>query len=250
MRRRIIDGNWKMHNNLSESQNLVTKLVNGLNDQNINREVIICPPFTSLTEVSNLLSGTKIELGAQNMHFENKGAFTGEISADMLKSIGCKYVILGHSERRNIFGETDELINRKIKQALISELTPIFCMGETLEQREDGITNDVIKKQISEGMKGLSEEDVNKIIIAYEPIWAIGTGKTATPEQAQEVHKFIRSLLRENFSENSSQNIPVLYGGSVKPDNAEDLLAKEDIDGALVGGACLDVDSFISIINA
>ncbi|MCH8326048.1 MAG: triose-phosphate isomerase [Bacteroidetes bacterium] len=250
MRRRIIAGNWKMHNNLSESQNLVTKLVNGLNDQNINREVIICPPFTSLTEVSNLLSGTKIELGAQNMHFENKGAFTGEISADMLKSIGCKYVILGHSERRNIFGETDELINRKIKQALISELTPIFCMGETLEQREDGITNDVIKKQISEGMKGLSEEDVNKIIIAYEPIWAIGTGKTATPEQAQEVHKFIRSLLRENFSENSSQNIPVLYGGSVKPDNAEDLLAKEDIDGALVGGACLDVDSFISIINA
>ena len=250
MRRRIIAGNWKMHNNLSESQNLVTKLVNGLNDQNINREVIICPPFTSLTEVSNLLSGTKIELGAQNMHFENKGAFTGEISADMLKSIGCKYVILGHSERRNIFGETDELINRKIKQALISELTPIFCMGETLEQREDGITNDVIKKQISEGMKGLSEEDVNKIIIAYEPIWAIGTGKTATPDQAQEVHKFIRSLLRENFSENSSQNIPVLYGGSVKPDNAEDLLAKEDIDGVLVGGACLDVDSFISIINA
>ena len=250
MRRRIIAGNWKMHNNLSESQNLVTKLVNGLNDQNINREVIICPPFTSLTEVSNLLSGTKIELGAQNMHFENKGAFTGEISADMLKSIGCKYVILGHSERRNIFGETDELINRKIKRALISELTPIFCMGETLEQREDGITNDVIKKQISEGMKGLSEEDVNKIIIAYEPIWAIGTGKTATPDQAQEVHKFIRSLLRENFSENSSQNIPVLYGGSVKPDNAEDLLAKEDIDGVLVGGACLDVDSFISIINA
>ena len=250
MRRRIIAGNWKMHNNISESQNLVTKLVNGLNDQNINREVIICPPFTSLTEVSNLLSGTKIELGAQNMHFENKGAFTGEISADMLKSIGCKYVILGHSERRNIFGETDELINRKIKQALISELTPIFCMGETLAQREDGITNDVIKKQISEGMKGLSEEDVNKIIIAYEPIWAIGTGKTATPDQAQEVHKFIRSLLRENFSENSSQNIPVLYGGSVKPDNAEDLLAKEDIDGALVGGACLDVDSFISIINA
>ena len=250
MRRRIIAGNWKMHNNISESQNLVTKLVNGLNNQNINREVIICPPFTSLTEVSNLLSGTKIELGAQNMHFENKGAFTGEISADMLKSIGCKYVILGHSERRNIFGETDELINRKIKQALISELTPIFCMGETLEQREDGITNDVIKKQISEGMKGLSEEDVNKIIIAYEPIWAIGTGKTATPEQAQEVHKFIRSLLRENFSENSSQNIPVLYGGSVKPDNAEDLLAKEDIDGVLVGGACLDVDSFISIINA
>lgn len=250
MRRRIIAGNWKMHNNLSESQNLVTKLVNELNNQNINREVIICPPFTSLTEVSNLLDGTKIELGAQNMHFEDKGAFTGEISADMLKSVGCKYVILGHSERRTIFGESDEIINKKIKQALNAGLIPIFCMGETLEQREDGITNDVIKNQVSEGIKELSEEDVNKIIIAYEPIWAIGTGKTATPEQAQEVHKFIRSLLRENFSENTSQNIPILYGGSVKPNNAEDILAKEDIDGALVGGACLDTDSFVSIIKA
>lgn len=250
MRRRIIAGNWKMHNNLSESQNLVTKLVNELNNQNINREVIICPPFTSLTEVSNLLDGTKIELGAQNMHFEDKGAFTGEISADMLKSVGCKYVILGHSERRTIFGESDEIINKKIKQALNAGLIPIFCMGETLEQREDGIKNDVIKNQVSEGIKELSEEDVNKIIIAYEPIWAIGTGKTATPEQAQEVHKFIRSLLRENFSENTSQNIPILYGGSVKPNNAEDILAKEDIDGALVGGACLDTDSFVSIIKA
>ncbi|MCH7972389.1 MAG: triose-phosphate isomerase [Bacteroidetes bacterium] len=250
MRRRIIAGNWKMHNNLSESQNLVTKLVNELNNQNINREVIICPPFTSLTEVSNLLDGTKIELGAQNMHFEDKGAFTGEISADMLKSVGCKYVILGHSERRTIFGESDEIINKKIKQVLNAGLIPIFCMGETLEQREDGITNDVIKNQVSEGIKELSEEDVNKIIIAYEPIWAIGTGKTATPEQAQEVHKYIRSLLRENFSENTSQNIPILYGGSVKPNNAEDILAKEDIDGALVGGACLDTDSFVSIIKA
>ena len=250
MRRRIIAGNWKMHNNLSESQNLVTKLVNELNNQNINREVIICPPFTSLTEVSNLLDGTKIELGAQNMHFEDKGAFTGEISADMLKSVGCKYVILGHSERRTIFGESDEIINKKIKQALNAGLIPIFCMGETLEQREDGITNDVIKNQVSEGIKELSEEDVNKIIIAYEPIWAIGTGKTATQEQAQEVHKFIRFLLRENFSENTSQNIPILYGGSVKPNNAEDILAKEDIDGALVGGACLDTDSFVSIIKA
>ncbi|HED37648.1 MAG TPA: triose-phosphate isomerase [Ignavibacteria bacterium] len=250
MRRRIIAGNWKMHNNLSESQNLVTKLVNGLNNRNINREVIICPPFTSLTEVNNLLNDTKIELGAQNMHFEDKGAFTGEISADMLKSVGCKYVILGHSERRTIFGEPDELINKKIKQALNAGLTPIFCIGETLEQRENGITNDVIKNQVSEGVKELSEEDANKLIIAYEPIWAIGTGKTATPEQAQEVHKFIRSLLKEKFSEDTSENIPILYGGSVKPNNAEDLLAKEDIDGALVGGACLDADSFISIIGA
>jgi len=250
MRRRIIAGNWKMHNNLSDSQNLVTKLVNGLNSKNITREVIICPPYTSLTEVSNLLKGTKIKLGAQNMHFEDKGAFTGEISADMLKSVGCNYVILGHSERRNIFGETDELINKKIKKALNSDLTPIFCVGESLEQRENGTTNAVIKNQISEGIKELSEDEVNKIIIAYEPIWAIGTGKTATPEQAQEVHEFIRSILETTFNNQTSENVPVLYGGSVKPGNAVDLLAKADIDGALVGGACLDADSFISIITA
>ncbi|PIW69752.1 MAG: triose-phosphate isomerase [Ignavibacteriales bacterium CG12_big_fil_rev_8_21_14_0_65_30_8] len=250
MRRRIIAGNWKMHNNISESQNLVSKLVSGLTNQNLIREVIICPPFTSLCEISNLLKDTKVELGAQNMHFEEKGAFTGEISSDMLKSVGCKYVILGHSERRTIFGETDELISKKIKKALTSDLTPIFCIGESLEQRENGTTNDVIKRQVLEGIKDLTEEEVNKIIIAYEPIWAIGTGKTATPEQAQEVHKFIRSILTETFSETVSEKIPILYGGSVKPNNAEDLLAKEDIDGALVGGACLEAESFISIIKA
>ena len=250
MRRRIIAGNWKMHNNLSDSQNLVTKLVNGLNNKNINREVIICPPFTSISEVSNLLKGTNIELGAQNMHFEDKGAFTGEISADMLLSVGCKYVVIGHSERRTIFGETDEFINKKIKKALVSGLSPIFCIGESLEQRESGITNDVIKRQVLEGIKELNEDDVNKLIIAYEPIWAIGTGKTATPEQAQEVHEFIRSILLEAFSKETSENIPILYGGSVKPNNAFDLLSKADIDGALVGGACLDSDSFISIITA
>jgi len=250
MRRKIIAGNWKMHNNLSDSQNLVTKLVNGLNNQTINREVIICPPFTSLSEVSNLLNGTKIELGAQNMHFEDKGAFTGEVSSEMLKSVGCKYVILGHSERRTIFGETDEFINRKIKKALASGLTPIFCIGESLEQKENGSTNDIIERQVQEGIKGLNEEEINKIIIAYEPIWAIGTGKTATPEQAQEVHQFIRSILKETFSDKTAENIPILYGGSVKPNNAFDLLAKADIDGALVGGACLDAGSFIEIITA
>jgi len=250
MRRRIIAGNWKMFNNISESQNLVSKLVSGLNNQNLIREVIICPPFTSLSEISNLLKGTKIELGAQNMHFEEKGAFTGEISNDMLKSVGCKYVILGHSERRTIFGESDELINEKIKKALYSDLTPIFCIGESLVQRENGTTKEVIERQVLEGIKDLNEEDVNKIIIAYEPIWAIGTGKTASPQQAQEVHKFIRSILKDTFSEATSENIPILYGGSVKPNNAEDLLAKEDIDGALVGGACLEAESFISIIKA
>ena len=250
MRRRIIAGNWKMYNNISESQNLVTKLVTGLTNQNLIREVIICPPFTSLSETSNLLKGTKIKLGAQNMHFEEKGAFTGEISNDMLKSVGCKYVILGHSERRTIFGESDELINKKIKKALYSDLTPIFCIGESLVQRENGTTKEVIERQVLEGIKDLNEEDVNKIIIAYEPIWAIGTGKTASPQQAQEVHKFIRSILKDTFSEATSENIPILYGGSVKPNNAEDLLAKEDIDGALVGGACLEAESFISIIKA
>ena len=250
MRRKIVAGNWKMHNNLSDSQNLVTKLVNGLNNKNINRDVIICPPFTSLSEVSNLLKGTKIELGAQNMHFEDKGAFTAEISSEMLLSVGCKYVILGHSERRTIFGETDEFINKKIKKALSSGLTPIFCIGESLEQRENGTTNDVIKRQVLEGIKDLSEDNVNKLIIAYEPIWAIGTGKTATPEQAQEVHEFIRSILEETFNKQTSENISILYGGSVKPNNAFDLLSKTDIDGALVGGACLDADSFISVITA
>ncbi len=250
MRKKVIAGNWKMHNDLTESQNLISKLTAGLSSEEVNCEVIICPPYTSLSEASSLIKGTKVKLGAQNMHFEEQGAFTGEISAKMLKSVGCEYVILGHSERRSIFGETDEIINKKIKKALASDLKPIFCVGETLEQREKGITKDVIKIQVINGLKDLTAADLTKIIIAYEPVWAIGTGKTASPAQAEEVHEFIRDIIKENFSADVAENIIIQYGGSVKPENAVELMSQNDIDGALIGGACLKADSFISIIKS
>jgi triosephosphate isomerase len=182
------------------------------------------------------------------MHYEDSGAFTGEISNSMLKSVGCEYVIIGHSERRTIFGENDEMINKKIKKALESGLKVIFCIGESLEQREEGITNEVVKKQIVNGLMNVTSDDLTNIIIAYEPIWAIGTGKTATPEQAQEVHSFIRGQIEIIYSKESAENLQIQYGGSVKPENAVTLLSQPDIDGALVGGACLKADSFLSII--
>lgn len=247
MRKKVIAGNWKMNLDLHQSQKLVSEIINGLGKDN-RADVIICPPFTSLSEVSSLLKGTQIKLGAQNMHFEESGAFTGEISANMLKSVGCEYVILGHSERRVIFNEPDELINKKIKTALIKELKPIFCVGELLEQRESGETMNVISTQIEKGLKGITSEQMKNIIIAYEPVWAIGTGKTATPQQAQEVHLFIRELVAKKFSASVAENIIIQYGGSVKPDNSSELLSQKDIDGALVGGACLKADSFLGII--
>jgi triosephosphate isomerase len=250
MRRKVIAGNWKMNNNLTESQNLISKLIEGLSKEKTNCDVIICPPFTSLTLSASLINGTVIKLGAQNMYFEENGAYTGEISASMLLSSGCEYVILGHSERRHIFGETDDLINKKIKKALSSDIKPIFCVGETLDERESGVTNEIIKKQVYEGLNGLSEKDLDTIIIAYEPVWAIGTGKTATPNQAQEVHNFIRNLISIKFSSAAAEKIIIQYGGSVKPDNAKELLSQKDIDGALVGGACLKAESFIGIIQA
>ena len=247
MRKKVIAGNWKMHNDISESQNLVSGIINGLgNDTKC--DVIVCPPFTSLSEVNTLIKDSHIKLGAQNMHYEESGAFTGEISNSMLKSVGCEYVIIGHSERRTIFGENDEMINKKIIKALESGLKVIFCIGESLEQREEGVTNDVVKKQIVSGLMNVTSDDLTYIIIAYEPIWAIGTGKTATPEQAQEVHSFIRGLIDEIYSTESAENLVIQYGGSVKPDNAATLLSQPDIDGALVGGACLKADSFLSII--
>lgn len=247
MRKKVIAGNWKMHNDISESQNLVSGIINGLgNDTKC--DVIVCPPFTSLSEVNTLIKDSNVKLGAQNMHYEESGAFTGEISNSMLKSVGCEYVIIGHSERRTIFGENDEMINKKIIKALESGLKVIFCIGESLEQREEGVTNDVVKKQIVSGLMNVTSDDLTNIIIAYEPIWAIGTGKTATPEQAQEVHSFIRGLIDEIYSTESAENLVIQYGGSVKPDNAATLLSQPDIDGALVGGACLKADSFLSII--
>ena len=250
MRRKVIAGNWKMNNDLTESQNLISKLITGLSSENLNCDVIICPPFTSLSEANALVKNTVVKLGAQNMHFEESGAFTGEISASMLKSVGCEYVILGHSERRAIFGETDDLINKKIRKALQSNLNPIFCVGETLEERESGVTENVVKRQVTGGLKDISIDDLKKIIIAYEPVWAIGTGKTATPAQAEEVHAFIRKLVAGLYNGESADNLIIQYGGSVKPDNAAELLSQKDIDGALVGGACLKADSFIGIIKS
>jgi triosephosphate isomerase len=247
MRKKVIAGNWKMNNDISESQNLVSGILSGLGND-IKCDVIVCPPFTSLSEVNILLMDTQVKLGAQNMHYEECGAFTGEISKSMLKSVGCEYVIIGHSERRTIFGEDDEMINRKIIKALEGGLKVIFCIGESLKQREEGITNEVVKKQISNGLVNLAADDLTNIIIAYEPIWAIGTGKTATPQQAQEVHSFIRGLIEEIYSTETAENLVIQYGGSVKPENAATLLSQPDIDGALVGGACLKSDSFLSII--
>jgi len=248
MRKIIIAGNWKMNKNLSESIELVSELKSELAGKELKAEVIVAPPFTNLEAVNTLIKESNIQLAAQNMHSADSGAYTGEVSADMLKSVGCTHVILGHSERRTIFGESDETINNKVKQALKSSLTPILCCGESLEERESGSTFTVVENQLRNCLKDLSSEDISKVIIAYEPIWAIGTGKTATPEQAQEVHAEIRKLLAELSNDHVASNITIQYGGSVKPENAAELLAKNDIDGALVGGACLKATSFREIV--
>jgi len=250
MRRKVIAGNWKMNNDLQQSVNLIEELKSKLANKTVNCDVVICPPFTSLYEAKKIIDGSIIKLGAQNMFYEDSGAFTGEISAPMLKSVGCEYVILGHSERRTIFGEKDEMINKKVRKALSQNLKPILCVGETLEEREKDVTEKVVKRQIEKGLNYVTPDEVLSVIIAYEPVWAIGTGKTATPEQAQEVHAFIRKLLASMYSKDFAELIPIQYGGSVKPDNAKELLSQKDIDGALVGGACLKADSFIGIIDA
>ncbi len=250
MRTKVIAGNWKMHNDLNATVKLISDIKSGLSQNVLNTKVIVCPPFTSLETAKTVLKDSTIELGAQNMHFEDNGAYTGEISAPMLKSIGCQYVILGHSERRTIFGETDLDINKKIKKAIQYNLKPIFCIGETLEERESGVTFKVCERQIRNGLEGITENDLSEMIIAYEPVWAIGTGKTASKEQAQEVHLFIRELISTIFSSSFAQKLIIQYGGSVKPENAKELLSQPDIDGALVGGACLKSDSFVKIIEA
>jgi triosephosphate isomerase len=250
MRRKVIAGNWKMNNDLQQSVNLIEELKSKLTNKSVNCDVVICPPFTSLYEAKKIINGSIIKLGAQNMFYEDSGAFTGEISAPMLKSVGCEYVILGHSERRTIFGEKDEMINKKVRKAISQNLKPILCVGETLEEREKDVTEKVVKRQIEKGLNDVTPDEILNVIIAYEPVWAIGTGKTATPEQAQEVHAFIRKLLASMYSKDFAELIPIQYGGSVKPDNAKELLSQKDIDGALVGGACLKADSFMGIIEA
>lgn len=215
-----------------------------------NVDIVIAAPYTVLTEAYKTLKGTNIKLGAQNMYFEDHGAYTGEISPKFLKEIGVEYIILGHSERRDIFKESDALINKKLKKALSINLNPIVCIGEHLEERETGKTKEIIEYQISETFKGLTSMEMRKIIIAYEPIWAIGTGKTATPEQAEEIHVFIREIFKRKFDLETANLIRIQYGGSIKPNNAEDLFNKENIDGGLVGGASLQADSLNQIIRA
>lgn len=250
MRRTIIAGNWKMNKDIHESKDLIVKILSGLQTINSNCEVVICPPFTSLSEAASMIKNTRVKLGAQNLHYEESGAFTGEISAKMLLSAGCEYVIIGHSERRTLFGEKDDLINRKIKRALMNGLKPIFCVGELLEEREKNITERVIETQVVNGLENLLPDQLNDLVVAYEPVWAIGTGKTATPEQAEEVHVFIRKLVGDRFSAKLAEDLPILYGGSVKPENSAELLNKENVDGALVGGACLEAESFLKIIKS
>jgi len=247
VRRLLIAGNWKMHKTVPEALELVRELkerLKGVND----RDILVCPPFTALYPVGKELEGSSINLGAQNMFYEREGAFTGEVSPVMLKDVGCRFVILGHSERRKIFGETDELINKKVLSAAENGLIPILCVGETLEEREAGRTKEVVERQVREGLKGFPEEA--ELVIAYEPVWAIGTGRSATPEMAQEVHKFIREVLAELFGQEKASKTRILYGGSVKPENAKSLLEMEEIDGALVGGASLKADSFEKIVRA
>lgn len=250
MRTKVIAGNWKMNYDLIESKNLISKLSVELKSIGSKCEVVICPPFTSLSEAAALIKNTQIKLGAQNLHEEKNGAFTGEISAKMLLGTGCKFVIIGHSERRTIYKESDELINKKIDRAIKNNLKPIFCVGELLEEREKNITKQVIESQVLKGLKGFSEEDLANLIVAYEPVWAIGTGKTASPQQAEEVHHFIRKLIETSISKEFAEKLRILYGGSVKPDNSADLLSQLNIDGALVGGACLKAESFLSIIKS
>ncbi len=248
MRKTIIAGNWKLNKTATETKELTEGLKELLKDIT-EVDMVICPPFTSLNAASEIIKDSPIALGAQNMFWEENGAFTGEISASMLKDAGATFVILGHSERRQFFGETNETVNKKLKSALAAGLNPIVCVGENLEQRESNKTFDIVKNHVQNSLAGLSNEEMKKTIIAYEPVWAIGTGKTATKEQAQEVHQYIRKLFGEVFDEETASVVRIQYGGSVKPDNAAGLISQPDIDGALVGGASLKVDSFTQIIK-
>lgn len=248
MRRSIIVGNWKMHKTVSEAVALVQALRASVADVR-DIDIGVAPPFTALMAVAEAIRGSHMFLSAQNMHGEAKGAFTGEISAEMLTDIGCSRVIIGHSERRQYFGETDEIVNKKLQAALGSQLDPIMCVGEMLQQREGNETFRVLERQVRDGLAGISPEGIRHIVVAYEPVWAIGTGKTATPEQAQEVHAFIRALLTTLYGNILANDVRIQYGGSVNPGNIRALMAQPDVDGALVGGASLDATSFAQIVS-
>jgi triosephosphate isomerase len=248
-RKKIIAGNWKMNKTQAEARTLVEDLVREIGKFDA-AEIVLCPPFTALPAVSEMLSSqSTIRLGAQNMHEAASGAYTGEISAGMLRELYVRYVIIGHSERRQYFHEDNATVNRKTKAALAAELRPIVCIGETLPERESNKWKDVLETQIKEGLAGFTDKDFADIVLAYEPVWAIGTGKTASAAQAEEAHQWIRKVLGGNFSQNAADRIRIQYGGSVKPENAKELLSKPDIDGALVGGASLDARGFTAIIK-
>lgn len=248
MRKSIIAGNWKMNKMIPEAIELVNGLRRNLYDVE-DVDIVVCPPFSALGEVAELIAESNIDLGGQDLYWEEKGAFTGEVSGPMLKDVGCKFVIVGHSERRQYFGETNETVNKKAKAALKSGLRPIICVGERLEEREKGKTFDVLKDHITNGLRDITQEQIENCVIAYEPVWAIGTGKNATPQQAEEAHKFIRGLLGNIYSQGAASLIRIQYGGSVTPENITSLMENPDVDGALVGGASLKIDSFTDIIK-
>ena len=250
MRKKIVAGNWKMNTNLQEGVALAKEINEALKAAQPKCDVIIAVPFTHLASINAVIDPAKLGLGAENCANHKSGAYTGEVSAPMVASTGATYVILGHSERRQYYGETSEILKEKVALALENNLTPIFCIGEVLEERENGTYNEVVKKQIEEALFNLSAEDFGKIILAYEPVWAIGTGKTATPDQAQEIHAFIRSLVADKYGKEVADNCSILYGGSAKPSNAKELFANPDVDGGLIGGAALKVADFKGIIDA
>jgi triosephosphate isomerase (TIM) len=248
MRIPLIAGNWKMYKTIGEAVDLVEALLRDLGDTG-DREVLVCPPFTALHALSPLLQETPIGLGAQDVHYELQGAFTGAISPLMLKDVGCRYVLIGHSERRQLFGEDDALINRKLRTALANDLRPILCVGETKPQRDAGEAERVVVGQVRAGLAGVAAAALQHVVIAYEPVWAIGTGDTATPDDAQAMHATIRQIVAELYDQTSADQLRIQYGGSVKPDNVDELMSQPDIDGALVGGASLKADSFLRIVR-
>ncbi len=250
MRKNIVAGNWKMNTTLPEGVKLAQEVNEALKNVTPKCGVIICVPFTHLASINNVIDSSKLGLGAENCADHLSGAYTGEVSAPMVASTGATYVILGHSERRQYYGETSETLKEKVALALENNLTPIFCIGEVLEQRENGSYLEVVKKQIEDALFNLSADDFSKLILAYEPVWAIGTGKTATADQAEEMHAHIRSVVASKYGNEIADNTTILYGGSCKPSNAAQLFAKPDVDGGLIGGASLDCESFMGIVNA
>jgi triosephosphate isomerase len=250
MRKPFVAGNWKMNTDSHTSVSLAEAVASGSSDIAQDVHIAVIPPFVYIPAVVKAVSTAHIAVGAQDIYYEQKGAFTGEISPSMLKDIGCTYALCGHSERRHVIGETDELINKKVSAAISGGLLPILCVGELIEERKASRTEEVVTRQIKNGLQGLSAAKVSAVTIAYEPVWAIGTGLTATPQQAQEVHALIRKLIGEMYSSQLAEEIRILYGGSVKPGNTAELMAQQDIDGLLVGGASLNADDFVTIIQA